>query len=130
MLIHPNAHSYRNWLFQYGFRADKFALTFVDIDIMVLQVLQAYRITDYPYSFKEKLENFFVDTYTESYKHGLYYKETTVTLGEKAFTYLKNAQDWNAYTDEYRFMDLFNRCILFDFKNNPQIKKAFKSLKN
>lgn len=121
---HPNALAYQQWLASGGFRISKFALSYWDMELMIQNVFNAYHK---PYEIGElsvKLEDFFLTNYTENYNNTMYYTWGNQKLGEKAFSVLKQSE-WAYYTNEYQFMTLFNRCVLFHFKNSAAIKKYF-----
>ena len=69
---------------------------------------------------KNKYEDFYIDFEGK-------YLESCIEKGKLAMRMLATERAWDMYKTKYEFMELFKRCILYDFKNSKEVKKYMRN---
>lgn len=114
--------AYVEWVECLGFRESYFALTWLDIESFVRLVISQYHL-EVSYALLMYLESEFIGVYVERVHGELVYTEECKEIGLLALKLLKTSEDWIALESKGHFMELFNRCILYKFKNDKNVKK-------
>jgi len=110
-----NKDRYIEWLESGRFKQ---RITWVEYDLLAYQVIKEYKTKE-----GHKVEEWLKDSYSDMYiDYDGTYKIECMTIGKLALKMLKKESDWNSYNVDAEFLELFKRCLLFDFKNSRIVK--------
>ena len=123
-----NAERYLKWLEEEGFRDRKLGITWIDLEFLIKDVLQAYKVP-MDYGLAKMLEDEFVEVHLDGFYDTLVYKREHKETGKIAVQMIKNDYEWNRIETELQYMDMLNRCVLYKFKNSRYVKELMKKYK-
>lgn len=126
--MHINAQNYLKWIESEMFRNPRFGLNWVDLELLMREVIRAYKL---PMDFElaRVLEDEFVYKHLENSGRVLVYKRVHKETGKIAVQMLKNDYDWSNIHTELQYVDMLNRCVLYKFKNSAYVKQLIKNYK-
>lgn len=122
-----NKNNYEIFILSLQYRVHSYHLTLWDLEFIVKNIIDSYKLPYVNNNTYVKLQDMFIDTYLEPSGIGSWaIKINCQTIGLKALDMLKDDSQWLEYDCPAKYLDLFVRCLCFDYKRSTKVKRLLR----